>query len=61
MRITPLEIKRKTFEKKLRGFDKDEVDAFLASLSQEWERLLNENNELKIKQEMADIEDKETP
>ncbi len=56
MRITPLEIKRKTFEKKLRGFDKDEVDAFLASLSQEWERLLNENNELKIKQETAEIE-----
>jgi cell division initiation protein len=56
MRITPLEIKRKTFEKKLRGFDKDEVNAFLASLSQEWERLLNENNELKIKQETADIE-----
>ena len=51
MRITPLEIKRKTFEKKLRGFDKDEVNAFLVSLSQEWERLLNENNELKIKQE----------
>ena len=56
MRITPLEIKRKTFEKKLRGFDKDEVNAFLVSLSQEWERLLNENNELKIKQETADIE-----
>mgnify|MGYP001159877681 FL=1 len=56
MRITPLEIRRKTFEKKLRGFDKDEVNAFLASLSQEWERLLNENNELKTKQETADIE-----
>lgn len=56
MRITPLEIKRKTFEKKIRGFDKDEVNAFLASLSQEWERLLNENNELKIKQETTDLE-----
>ena len=56
MRITPLEIRRKTFEKKLRGFDKDEVNAFLASLSQEWERLLHENNELKTKQETAEIE-----
>ena len=56
MRITPLEIRRKTFEKKIRGFDKDEVNAFLGSLSQEWERLLNENKELRVKQEYADLE-----
>ncbi|NQW28363.1 MAG: DivIVA domain-containing protein [Flammeovirgaceae bacterium] len=56
MRITPLEIRRKTFEKKIRGFDKDEVNAFLGSLSQEWERLLDENKELRVKQEYADLE-----
>jgi len=49
MKITPLEIRQKTFEKKLRGYDKDEVSAFLLSLSQEWERLNDENKEQKIK------------
>lgn len=39
MKITPLEIRQKAFETQFRGFDKDEVDAFLLSLSQEWERV----------------------
>ena len=43
MRITPLEIRQKAFEKKMRGYDKDAVDAFVNSLSHEWERLLDEN------------------
>ena len=42
MKITPLEIRQKTFEKNIRGFDKDEVNAFLISLSSEWEKLLDE-------------------
>lgn len=49
MKITPLEIRQKTFEKAFRGLDKDEVSAFLISLSQEWERLNDENKELKIR------------
>lgn len=49
MNITPLEIRQKSFEKKLRGYDKDEVNAFLNGLSQEWERLNAENKELKTK------------
>lgn len=49
MRITPLEIRQKSFEKKLRGYDKDEVTAFLESLSSEWERVIDESKELKIK------------
>lgn len=49
MKITPLEIRQKEFEKKLRGYDKDEVQAFLLSLSNEWERVLDEHKELKIK------------
>lgn len=48
MKITPLEIKQKEFEKKLRGYDKDEVNAFLSSLANEWERVLEENKELSI-------------
>lgn len=49
MKITPLEIRQKTFEKVFRGYDKDEVSAFLISLSQEWERLLDEQKELSLR------------
>ncbi len=56
MRITPLEIRQKSFEKVLRGYDKDEVNAFLQSLSQEWERNLDETKELKIKLEACERE-----
>ena len=56
MKITPLEIRQKDFEKKLRGYDKDEVSAFLLSLSNEWERVLDESKELKIKLEHAEKE-----
>ena len=49
MKITPLEIRQKTFEKNFRGYEKDEVHAFLMTLSQEWERMVDENKELRIK------------
>lgn len=56
MRITPLEIRQKNFEKKLRGYDKDEVNAFLQSLSTEWERIMDENKELRIKLDQSEKE-----
>ena len=56
MKITPLEIRQKDFEKKLRGYDKEEVQAFLQSLSHEWERMLDEVKEYKIKLEYAERE-----
>jgi len=56
MKITPLEIRQKTFEKKLRGYDKDEVNAFLQSMSKEWERMLDEHKELKIRLEGSEKE-----
>ena len=56
MKVTPLEIRQKTFERTLRGYDKDEVNAFLISLSQEWERMQDEMKELRVKQELADKE-----
>ena len=56
MRITPLEIRQKSFEKNFRGYEKDEVHAFLLTLSQEWERMLDENKELRIKLESAERE-----
>ena len=59
MKITPLEIRQKTFEKKLRGYDKDEVYAFLQSLSQEWELAQDQLKELKIKFQNAENEIKQ--
>lgn len=56
MRITPLEIRQKTFEKNFRGYEKDEVHAYLLSLSQEWERMQDENKELRIKLEATERE-----
>jgi len=59
MKITPLEIRQKTFEKKLRGYDKDEVLAFLQSLSQEWELVQDQLKELKINFQNAENEIKQ--
>ena len=56
MKITPLEIRQKTFEKKLRGYDKDEGNTFMLTLSQEWERMIDITKELKIKLETAERE-----
>ncbi|HEY8935439.1 MAG TPA: DivIVA domain-containing protein [Cyclobacteriaceae bacterium] len=56
MRVTPLEIRQKSFEKHFRGYDKDEVNGFLQTLSQEWERTLDENKELRIKLESTERE-----
>jgi cell division initiation protein len=56
MKITPLEIRQKQFERTLRGYDKDEVSAFLLSLSQEWERAQDEVKEMRIKLEASERE-----
>lgn len=56
MNITPLEIRQKEFQKNFRGYDKDEVSAFLNSLSIEWEKLNDMNKELKYKLEASQEE-----
>lgn len=56
MKITPIEIRQHTFQKVLRGYDAEEVSAFLTSLSNEWERVLNENKMLKMQLEIAEKE-----
>ena len=53
MKITALDIRQKTFEKSFRGVDKEEVQAFLNTISQQWERLGDENRELRLKLEHA--------
>ena len=56
MKITPLEIRQKQFERTLRGYDKDEVSAFLLTLSQEWERAQDEMKEMRLKWESSERE-----
>ena len=56
MKITPLEIRQKSFEKGFRGYDKDEVNAYLLSLSQEWEKLQDELRELRLELKNAERE-----
>lgn len=47
MRITPLDIQQKQFPMKFRGFDVEEVFAFLEVVREEMEDLLRENASLK--------------
>lgn len=47
MRITPLDIQQKVFPMKFRGFDVEEVYAFLEVVREEMEDLLRENATLK--------------
>ena len=56
MKVTPIEIRQKDFNKVFRGYDKEEVDAFLKSLSQEWEKLMDENRDVKNRLDQADRE-----
>ncbi len=56
MRLTPIQIRKQEFEKKLRGYDPDEVDAFLAAVASDFEELLRENMDLKT-QKSAIVEE----
>lgn len=47
--LTPLDIQKKEFRHVLRGYSKDEVDAFLNLLAQDFENLIRENQELREK------------
>ncbi len=49
MRFTPFSIKAQEFNKAVRGYDKEEVRVYLESLSNEFEKLQNENDELNSK------------
>lgn len=56
MKITPIEIRQKDFEKAFRGYNKEEVSAFLEALSKEWEKMLDENREAKFKLDFSEKE-----
>lgn len=56
MKITPIEIRQHTFDKSMRGYKTEDVDAFLISLSQEWERITSDFKMLKMQLEMSEKE-----
>lgn len=59
MNFTPVLIKKKEFEKSMRGYDVEEVQAFLNKVSSDFEELINQNEELEseIKRLKDDIDD----
>ena len=59
MRITPLDIQQKQFPMKFRGFDVEEVYAFLEGIREEMEELLRENANLKENVQRADVQVRE--
>ena len=65
MRITPLDIQQRQFPIKFRGFDVEEVYAFLEIVREEMEDLLRENASLKeqvhrIENQIKEYRDMET-
>ena len=56
MKITAIEIRQHTFERGMRGYKTEDVDAFLVSLSQEWERVTSDYKMLKMQLEMSEKE-----
>jgi cell division initiation protein len=59
MRITPLDIQQKQFPMKFRGFDVEEVYAFLEIVREEMEDLLRDNASLKEQVHRAENQIKE--
>ncbi len=47
MRLTPIEISQHKFNLRLRGFDRDEVEAFLGTLVEDFEEVVRENAQLR--------------
>lgn len=59
MRITPLDIQQKQFPMKFRGFDVEEVYAFLEVVREEMEELIRDNAALKEAAQRAESKIKE--
>ncbi len=53
MKVSPFSIKKQEFKKSLRGYDKEEVQAFLDKLADEFESVIKENDSLKKELEQA--------
>jgi cell division initiation protein len=56
MRITPLDIRKQEFRKGMRGLDPEEVYAFLSTVADEYESILNDNKALR--ERLLELDDK---
>ncbi|MEK6529510.1 MAG: DivIVA domain-containing protein, partial [candidate division NC10 bacterium] len=56
MRITPMDIRQQQFTVRFRGFDRQEVDAFLADVAADYEQLVKEN--ALLKEQVAALEER---
>jgi cell division initiation protein len=56
MRITPMDIRQQQFTVRFRGFDRQEVDAFLADVAADYEQLVKEN--ALLKEQLAALEER---
>lgn len=56
MKLSALEIKQQEFEKNFRGYDTNEVKAFLTIVAGEWENMVSQNRSLN--QEVKHLKDK---
>lgn len=56
MRLTPLDIRKQEFKKGMRGLDADEVYAFLSTIADEYEAVLNDNKALR--ERLLELDDK---
>lgn len=56
MRLTPLDIRKQEFKKGMRGLDADEVHAFLATVADEYEAVINDNKALR--ERLLELDDK---
>ena len=56
MKLTALEIKQQKFEKTLRGYDPNEVNAFLNMVSLEWENIVTRQRDME--RDLAQMKDK---
>lgn len=54
MKFTPFGIRSQEFNRTVRGYDREEVKAFLEKLSDEFERMQSENDRFKIELEKLD-------
>ena len=64
MRITPLDIQKHRFRTKLRGYDPEEVRAFLVSFAEQYEMVVRENNQFReqvalLREQVREHEDRE--
>ncbi|HSD63969.1 MAG TPA: DivIVA domain-containing protein [Ignavibacteriaceae bacterium] len=55
MKVSPINIKRQEFNKSLRGYDTEEVHAFLEKLADDFDELQKENETIKEELENANV------